>query len=124
MITREKWNAMSDEERRKDLASKQARQKHDCTVGVCVTPGPSTKDIPRFLFLVRDMLTMTAVSKTIKNQLKDTDPEFNENSAIFLFLGDTQGAPTMSSTMGTLHAEHASADGFLHVTYMKENVYG
>jgi hypothetical protein len=121
MISREKWLSISDEQRKIDLKGKLAKQKNE-TVGVYVTPGAGTKDIPKFLFLANDMATLMVISAQIKKQLVKVDSGFSADSALFLFMGGT--VPSMTDTVGALLAENQKPDGFLHITYTKENVFG
>lgn len=122
MITRGSWEAMSDEERAADLKKRLDKQNRDL-VGVCVHPADAeTADIPNFLFLVGEQATLRAIRAKIQDQLIKADPTFNEVSALYLFVDNI--VPCMTSTLGSLHAEHKSADGFLHIKYGKESVFG
>jgi GABA(A) receptor-associated protein len=79
------------------------------------------KNIPEFdkkKYLVPNDLTVGQFSYVIRKRLS-LKPE----EALFIFI-DNKTIPSMTANMGTVYNQYKDQDGFLYLTYAKENVFG
>jgi hypothetical protein len=122
MVVRADWKRKTDAERKAHFREKVGAGGD--RVGICVHPAKGTPDIPRFLFLALDTSTLMPVVTAIKQQLvQDPKAGFSKESALWLFV-DKKNLVPLSETVSSLVAQFPSDDGFLHVTYAVENVFG
>jgi len=78
---------------------------------------PNLPDIDKNKYLVPFDLTIGQFIYVIRKRLS-----ILSNEALFLFIGNT--IPPSGSMMSQIYAKYKDSDGFLYVTYSKENTFG
>jgi GABA(A) receptor-associated protein len=85
---------------------------------ICDRSIKSLPEIDKKKYLVPIDLTVGQFSYVIRKRLA-LKPE----EALFIFI-DNKTIPAMTANMGTVYNEYKDQDGFLYLTYAKENVFG
>jgi GABA(A) receptor-associated protein len=85
---------------------------------ICDRSIKSLPEIDKKKYLVPNDLTVGQFSYVIRKRLS-LKPE----EALFIFI-DNKTIPSMTANMGTVYNQYKDQDGFLYLTYAKENVFG
>lgn len=75
---------------------------------------------PKMLF--KDDISIAQLQASLRSKL----PALGKDEALFVFVKGDQGdiLPPASNTVRQIHDAYADPDGFLYLTYTRENVFG
>jgi GABA(A) receptor-associated protein len=76
-------------------------------------------DIDKHKFLVPQYLTVGEFMYVIRNRI-----HLQDGDALFLFVGESNNIPPSNMAMNYIYDQYKSSDGFLYVTYSRENTFG
>ena len=82
------------------------------------TSSENTPNIDKRKYLVPDDLTLGNFSQIIRKRLKMSPSE-----SLILFVAGSNLIP-VHEIMSNIYKEHADPDGFLYISYTKENTFG
>ena len=76
-------------------------------------------DIDKHKFLVPRYLTVGEFMCVIRKRIR-----LQPGDALFLFVGEFNNIPPSNMVMISIYEQYKSSDGFLYITYSKENTFG
>ena len=101
------------------IESQRIVSKYPDRVPIIIQPGK--KDIPaldKCKYLVPHDLTMSQFLYVVRKKIP-----LQSSEQIFIFTAD-QKLPSTSHLLSQIYKEHKDKDGFLYLTYLKENTFG
>lgn len=115
----EEFMSMSSEERLIEV-KKQLSKTSENRIPLLVTGKPA---IDVFKYLAAPDMTVTKFQMKIREQL-----ELGKEQALFLFINPPEGKSAIlakqTSTIAEIARDYKHADGFVHLEYALENVFG
>lgn len=118
---------MSSEERRKFEYRKQECKKimakYPDKLPVIVDRLKNTDpQLDKTKFLCPNNITIQDLISIVRARLEKSSIMFNQSHALFFFIDNKIIVPF--HTLNTLYREHANEDGYLYITYSKEETFG
>lgn len=101
-----------------DKNCKRVLEKYPDRVPIIMRRRGGIKDLDRKKYLCPGNISCSQFALVIRNRIKLAPEE-----AIFLFTEDGT-IPRHSDSLMTIYGKHKSMDGYLYITYCKENTFG